>query len=456
MSSLSARLLASVSLLLVFFFGVTIVVLDSAFREAGEQAQEDILDGQLMTLLAEAEPNELGELEMPFELRELRFGNPGSGLYGALRDDSGTPVWASRSALGLDVPYGDIPAPGSDLFSRVQLEDGTPLMALSLSVQWELNSGELRPYTFSVAQSLDSFNAQLARFRRQLFTWFAAVALIMLFSISVVMRGLLRPLRQVEAEIREVEEGKRKALSDDLPTELSSVARNMNLLIGSERGRAERYRNTLDNLAHSLKTPLAAIRSLLGEQQASDMTAKLESQIERMNDIVRYQLRKPATLHGETLGVMSVDVKTELDRLVDGLAKVYRDKQPRIDLDIAAGIRFPGDSGDLLELAGNLLDNACKWCKEHVRLTVRELTGTASAAGDLQIIVDDDGPGIPDDAAEALLQRGMRLDESAPGHGIGLAVVKEIAASYGGTVRIDHSDLGGARISVDIRPGGKS
>ncbi len=187
-SSLSARLLISVSLLLVFFFGATIVVLNSAFREAGEQAQQDILDGQLMALIAAAEPNVDGELEMPPDLSEPRFGNLESGLYGALTDESNFPVWTSRSALGTYVPYGDQPGPGQRTFSRIELEDGTPLMALSLHVQWELASGDLKPYTFSVAQSLDSFNAQLAGFRRQLFTWFGAVALIMLFSISMVMR----------------------------------------------------------------------------------------------------------------------------------------------------------------------------------------------------------------------------------------------------------------------------
>lgn len=181
-SSLSARLLLSVSLLLVFFFGVTIVVLNSAFREAGEQAQEDILDTQLMALIAAAEPNEGGELEMPQDLSEPRFGNVGSGLYGQLTDDSNFPVWTSRSSLGIYVPFGDQPAPGQRTFSEIELEDGTPLMALNLHVQWELANGDLKPYTFSVAQSLDSFNAQLAGFRRQLFTWFGAVAMIMLFS----------------------------------------------------------------------------------------------------------------------------------------------------------------------------------------------------------------------------------------------------------------------------------
>lgn len=452
MSSLSARLLISVTLLLVFFFGVTIVVLDTAFREAGEQAQEDILDGMLMALIAEAEPNSRGELEMPLDLQEPRFGNLGSGLYGALFDNTESPVWTSRSSLGLNVPYGPSPDPGTNVFSRLRLEDGTPLMSLSLAVQWELNNGELKPYTFNVAQSLDSFNAQVASFRQQLFTWFAAIAVIMLTSISFVMRGLLRPLRQIESEISEVEEGRRQTLSDDFPTELTGVARNMNLLIGSERARSERYRNTLDNLAHSLKTPLAAIRTVLSEQQKSEMTERVESQIERMNDIVRYQLRKPATIHTETLGVAAVPVQHELGRLVDGLTKVYTEKSPEFELDVAEGIRFHGETGDFLEVAGNLLDNACKWCKQHVKLTIRPLEEGNIDSGGMVLTVEDDGPGIPEQSADALLRRGMRLDESAPGHGIGLSVVKDIAASYGGEVRIANSDLGGAAITVTIAP----
>ena len=452
MSSLSARLLISVSLLLLLFFGVTIAVLDIAFRDAGEQAQEDILDGHLMSLLAAAEPNIYGELQLPPDLPEPRFGNLESGLYGELRDDTGTPVWKSRSALGLELLYGEPPGAGNHQFSRLTLQDGTPLMALSLGVEWELTSGELKPYTFNVAESLDSYYAQLARFRRQLFGWFSAVALIMLFSISLLMRGVLRPLRQIEKEISDVEEGRRQQLSEGFPSELRGVASNMNMLIGSERARAERYRNTLDNLAHSLKTPLAAIRAVLSEQGGRTDTDRIESQIDRMNEIVRYQLRKPTTLAGDSLGVAGVPVASELQRLVDGLSKVYKEKDPRISLDVANGARFRGESGDFLELAGNLLDNACKWCNGRVELKVRPLDGATADSGRMRLTVSDDGPGIPEEAADVLLKRGMRLDESAPGHGIGLAVVKDIVASYGGEVSIERSALGGAEISVTIEP----
>lgn len=452
MSSLSARLLISVGLLLLFFFGATIAVLDMAFREAGEQAQEDILDGQLMALLAAVEPNLNGELEMPLDLPEIRFSNLDSGLFGELLDDSDSPVWRSRSSLGLAIPYGAPPLLGTHEFSRVTLEDGTPLMSLSLAVEWELPNDELRPYTFNVAESLDSFNAQLARFRQQLFGWFAAVALIMLFSISLAMRSALKPLRKIEEEISDIEAGRRQALSEGYPTELKGVARNMNVLVGSERARSERYRHTLDNLAHSLKTPLAAIRSVLSEQPSSVLTERIETQIERMNDIVRYQLRKPASYASKSLGLAPAMVEKDLKRLVDGLAKVYKDKSPEIRLDLASGTRFDGDSGDFLELAGNLLDNACKWCDSKVLLTIRPLEGFTADSGAMRMSVSDDGPGIPADVAEQLMTRGMRLDESAPGHGIGLAVVKDLAASYGGEVTIGASEWGGARISVTICP----
>ena len=296
--------------------------------------------------------------------------------------------------------------------------------------------------------SLDSFNAQVARFRRQLFTWFGAIAIILLFSMSLLMRGILRPLRQIEREIGEVEQGARQSLSEDFPSELSGVARNMNVLIGSERARSERYRQTLDNLAHSLKTPLAAMRSVLTQQKSPKLTDQLEPQIEQMTEIVRYQLRKPAATASDAIGATPVAMEAEIGRLVDGLGKVYNEKNPTIDMSITEDAEFRGDTGDFLELAGNLLDNACKWCNSRVSLTIRPV----NAEGGLHLTVDDDGPGIPEDAAEALLQRGTRLDESAPGHGIGLAVVRDIAESYGGEVSIDSSPFGGALITVVIPP----
>ena len=168
-----------------------------------------------------------------------------------------------------------------------------------------------------------------------------------------------------------------------------------------------------------------------------------------MDEIVRYQLRKPAAVRADNLALTLIPVKKEVERLVEGLRKVYHDKEPVIETDIDDEMQFRGDSGDFLEIAGNLLDNACKWCDRRVRMTVHPASGRGSD-GSMVLVVSDDGAGIPDEAAESLLQRGTRLDESTPGHGIGLAVVKEIAESYGGQLEITQSDLGGAEFRITI------
>ncbi len=452
MYSLSSRLLISVSVLLLIFFGATIAVLDTAFTEAGEQARRDVLGGHLVALLAAAEPDDDGELALPERLREPRFAQIGSGLYGEVRNAAGESVWRSKSALGFTIPAGVMPAIGIQRFERQRLADGTPLLTLSLTVDWEFDDGTSRPYVFKVSESLESFNAQVSGFRGQLFRWFAAVAATMLLAFSLLLRGLMKPLRKIETEISAIESGERASLSDQFPTELIGVARNMNLLIDSERARSDRYRFTLDNLAHSLKTPLAGMRALLGDSDREDFESRFNEQIDRMDEIVRYQLRKPATAARERLVLQAVQVNKEITRLVDGLAKVYRDKAPEIDVTVEPGMQFRGDSGDFLELAGNLLDNACKWCKRRVEIRVVPSVKSPAMASGMVLSVSDDGPGIPKESAEALLERGMRLDESTPGHGIGLAVVKDIAQSYGGTLSIEQSQMGGAMITVSIPP----
>ena len=453
MRSLNLRLLVSVSVLLLVFFGATIAVLDTAFTEAGEQARRDILDGHLVALLAAAEPGDSGDLMLPDRLREPRFERIGSGLYAELRDPESNVIWRSHSALGLEVPTGVVPELGNHLFARESLEDGTPLLSLSLAVQWEFDDGSLKSYVFKVAESLDSFNAQISGFRRQLFGWFAAVALTMLLAFSMLLRGLLKPLRQIETEITEIEEGNRVSLSGEFPTELTGVARNMNLLIDSERARSDRYRYTLDNLAHSLKTPLAAMRALLNDRQEENFGSRFNEQIDRMDEIVRYQLRKPAASVADNLVLQPVAVEKEVKRLIEGLSKVYHDKGPDFDVRIEKGMQFRGDTGDFLELAGNQLDNACKWCERRVRISIVPSVGARAIASGMVLTVSDDGPGSPKDAADALMDRGMRLDEATPGHGIGLAVVKDIARSYGGRLKIRRSEeLGGAEFMVSIPP----
>ena len=451
MQSLSARLLLAVSLLLLVFFGITIFLLDLAFRDAAERAIHDQLEVQLIVLLAAADVNDNGQLAMPEVLPEARFSTPGSGLYGEITDPAGARLWRSPSLVGSSLPESATLAPGRTAFERAATASGEPVFTMAMLVNFDLAGSQTTPLVFTAAESLAPYRSEIARFRRQLFGWFAALTVVLLGAQAALMRVLLQPLRRVEHEIAEVELGQRAELGRGYPAELRGVTANLNTLIAGDRARLDRYRHTLGNLAHSLKTPLAVMRSSL-EQDAD--RALLGTQVERMNEIVGYQLQRAAAWGGGvTLGRAPIEVAAVVRKLVGALQKVYADKHVRYGEEIDASARFYGEEGDLMELAGNLLDNAFKWCNGRVTLRAAPLAEAATRRAGLQLIVEDDGPGIAQAQRERVLERGARADERTPGHGIGLAVVHDIVRLHGGALEIARSELGGARVEVRLPAG---
>ena len=447
MRSLRLRLLAWTSLLLALSFALLGAVIDSGFEAALEQAQRDVLDSQIITVLAVAEPGDGDTLELPPDMPEARLNNPGSGLYATIRDETGATVWRSASAVALDfVPEPPMPEAGQRRVIRQTTPDGHALQTMTLGIFWLFDEERSRYFAVSVGESRDSIDAQLASFRGQLYLAFALIALLLLLAVAALLSWLLRPLGRIAREIRDVETGARAGLTADYPSELTGVARNLNRLLESETRRATRYQQTLSNLAHSLKTPLAAAQSLITERGGND--DPVSDQLERMQAIVRYQLARPAAAGGRLTGRGAVAVLPELQSLLDGLDKVYRDKRVSAEIDVDPALAFDGDRGDLVEVVGNLLDNAYKWCAKRV------LVSASVDAGRLTITVDDDGPGIAD--PEAALERGTRLDESTPGSGIGLAVANELVALYDGRLAIGRGVLGGARVSVSLPAGDRS
>jgi two-component system sensor histidine kinase PhoQ len=225
----------------------------------------------------------------------------------------------------------------------------------------------------------------------------------------------------------------------------------MNTLLASERRRVEHYRNTLGNLAHSLKTPLAVIRSTLSSGGAPVHGSVIDQQIGRMDAIVQHQLKRAAAAGGAVVGQAGVEVAPVLGELRAAMSKVYGHKDLMIEVSVPEEVRFAGDRGDLFELSGNLLDNACKWCRTHVRVSAgRQLDGAGRAL--LALAFEDDGSGIGIADRERILERGTRADEQVDGQGLGLAMVREIVGLYGGELTIGDSALGGARIEV-VLPG---
>jgi len=266
----------------------------------------------------------------------------------------------------------------------------------------------------------------------------------------LILRWLSQPMRRLVREIKQVEAGGRERLSENWPQELSAVTGNVNALLESERTRIKRYRDTLGNLAHSLKTPLAVMRqSLHGVAPAA--RSALDGEIERMSGIIEHQMKRVAASGGALLGQAPVNVAPLVAELRVALMKVYN-KDLLFENSVEAAAQFIGDRADLMELLGNLLDNACKWARSHVRIEATVDT-QASSRNALRLVIDDDGPGIAEADRARVLVRGGRADEATPGHGIGLAMVHDTVALYGGTMQIDASPLGGARFDLKL-PGG--
>jgi len=445
-SSLSTRLLVITAVMLVAAFGITIVVLDLVFKRSAEEALVDQLETQVTALIGAVEPDESGNLMIPQRLLEPRLGNPGSGLYAEILDASGLPLWRSPSAVGVDLATGATLNAGQRTLTRRDLADGTRALMLGVAINWELGPTATPAFQVFTAADLAASERQLGQFRRQLLGWFSGVMLVLLAALWLAIRFGLQPLRRMSGEIAEIEKGGRDALSEEYPRELEGVGRGFNTLLRSERQRMERYRTTMDDLAHSLKTPLAVVRNEV-EAVLPDR-ATLQAQVDRMQSVIDYQLKRAAAMGPRSLAARPVALAPILGELKASLRKIHRDKPVNCSLQVPDGSSYPAEQGDLYEILGNLLDNAWKWCRSEIVVTVQTGAG-------LEVVVADDGPGIPDDQTEAVLDRGRRADQrgDVPGQGIGLAVVREIVGLYGGSVRIGRSPLGGAEIVVHLPKG---
>ena len=443
MHSLSRRLLISVSVPLALFFGVMMLVLDTGFRQLSERSVQEVLDSEMVALIAAAEPQpDGGYAPTPNEL-DPRLATPRSGVYAEIR--SQLHQWRSPSTAGLDADFGPL-LPRTERTLDFATFGHERVAIESRAIQFEDDPNGTRGLTFSVAASLSPYEEQLWDFRRELVGWFIALMLLLLVTLAALLRWVLAPVRRMEREIHAVEEGRSDTLGAGYPRELSGVASNLNALLVGERKRVSRYRDTLGNLAHSLKTPLAVMRSSLPPAQSS---AGLSTEIDRMSGIIEHQLKRAAASGGALLGQAPVEVAQVAAELRGTLLRVHAGKDLSIELGIAANAQFIGDRSDLTELLGNLLDNACKWCRSRVLLRAAA-DDNAGPRERLQIVVEDDGPGISAEDRARVLERGVRADETVPGHGLGLAMVRDTVDMYGGRLTIDTSALGGARLTLKL------
>ena len=369
---------------------------------------------------------------------------PESGLYAGAR--TGTDRWLSPSTVGVEVPVEEIPvARGSEQFNAA--DSGRPWYIYRLGLGWETQAGEIVDLVVWVAEDGGRIAQAMATFRGDLWRWLALAALVLLLAQFVLLFQPLQILRRVAGEVGEIEAGQRERLGGRYPRELTPLTENLNALLATERANAEQYSRALGDLAHSLKTPLAVLNSELdaGERIGK---AELRETVAQMQARIRSELDRAARSGRRTM-LPRLAVAPLAESVVRSLRKLY--PAVRFELQVEASLQANVAERDLMEILGNLLENAAKYGESEVHTTL-EAHSTSRRRSGLRIMVDDDGAGLEDSRFAEMLKRGVRGDEIAEGQGLGLSIVQRIVDSYHGSIRGGPSPLGGLRVEVELKP----
>lgn len=391
---------------------------------------------------------ENGRLTLDEHLIPPIYQRPGSGHYFTLLDAHGaTP---SASSLGRTLPLPRTAGLDHAQMARAPSQPATrhtqrdilaspvargpePLLVL----RRDLPQGEI----LLLAESLDDLEAHLNSFRLRFVAVSLGLFLLLLAGQFLLLRWLLRPVRQLEKDTERLERGELQQLPEPVLNELRPLAGALNRLLERQARRLERSRNALADLAHALKTPLAALRQSLGTPLPSPAAEPLE----RIEEIIQRELRHARWSHGEAVGLAPLDAVPALHALLQTMRLIHRDRGVNFVMNAPEHLMLRMDREDLLELFGNLLDNAGKWAHSQVRLTVQPTHHGLTA------LIEDDGPGTDTERLNHDATRGQRLDESRPGHGLGLAIVRQIVAAHGGRLHFDRSrDLGGLCVALHL------
>ncbi|HEK1687838.1 TPA: histidine kinase [Pseudomonas putida] len=440
--SLRLRLMLAAALLALLFMLALLPALQKAFSLALQESIEQRLASDVTTMISAARI-EHGHLQMPELLPDERYNLPNMGLLGYIFDREGRLVWRSRATADKHINYQPRYDGRGNEFARIRQDDGDEFFVYDVEVK--LLGGKSAAFSIVALQPVREYQHTLDGLREKLYLGFGAALLALMVLLWAGLTWGLRSLRRLSRELDEVESGAREGLSREHPRELLRLTGSLNRLLHSEREQRQRYRDSLDDLAHSLKTPLAVLQGVgesMGQRSDEREQARvLQSQIERMSQQIDYQLQR-ASLRKSGLVRHKVRLAPVLDSLCNTLDKVYRDKRVTVTLNIPEQAWVPIEEGALLELLGNLLENAYRLCLGQVRVSLEQLPGQQV------LCVEDDGPGVPPGQRMRILQRGERLDRQHPGQGIGLAVVKDIIDSFDARLTLDDSPLGGAAFRI--------
>lgn len=438
MHSLRARLGAGLVASLIVVFVLQWLVVTTAMREVSERYVLTRIGHDMEALLAGLQPGAALSLD-PARIGPI-YQQPFSGHYFRIHAADSSIIRA-RSLWDQDLPAVDLPAGGRRVTELRGPQDQHLLM---FSRAYTLRDEKV---IISVAEDLTPLKADLADFNRSYALLSLAALGALLLVQGLIVRVGLRPLDRTRDDLKRLEAGEVAQLRDDVPREVQPLVRELNRMLAAMNERLRRSREALGNLAHALKRPLTLATQLADEPpvRGSPVREQLLGYTDTIGRLIDRELKR-ARLAGASSAARRFDFAEDLPPLIATLEALYRDKGLDIRTHVEAQASFAMEREDMLELLGNLLDNACKWARRVVRLTIK-------VDGDLRLQVEDDGPGCNADELSLLTARGVRLDENTPGHGLGLGIVRDIVSTYRGQLRFAHSEeLKGLAVRVVLPP----
>lgn len=447
--SLAFRVVAFSTVWAVLALIVISTVISTLYRQTSERGFTSLLSAHLFNLISAVGVDEKGALTGAPDLGDLRFLVPQSGWYWSVEPVSQVSGRLRSASMTGDVPAAPISTvPFSSDFRRTYEATGVAGEQLEVvESEFELDQRN-RVARFRVMGNRSELEEEIAGFNRRLFSYLTLFGLGMIAINAIAILLGLRPLGLVHEALSQVREGTAKRLDGNFPSEIEPLANETNALIENNRRIVERSRTQVGNLAHSLKTPLAVLlnegRALGGAKGKliENQAAGLQQQIEHYLQRARVAAQRDSVVY-----------RTPVAPLMQRMARVMEKLQPDMKLSMSsskAPLLFAGEKEDLEEILGNLLENAMKWGKSKVLLTAEPVVGRQADGGRLQLVIEDDGPGIPEEKTREALQRGKRLDETTPGSGLGLAIVADLVKEYGGQLRLEKAKLGGLRAVVEL------
>jgi signal transduction histidine kinase len=451
-SSLATRLFLSATAWVVVILVITGIILSSVYRSATERAFDRRLNLYLRTLVAEVAAPDTPDHEMQ-SLGEPLFELPLSGWYweiAPVEADKGE-VRASRSLWDKKLPK--LEDQGIELTPsgvRLGYVDGPEDQRLRM-VERPVDLGADGKFRVSVAGDATEIVEETRTFDYYLAGTFAALTVVLVLTTIFQVRFGLAPLKRISDALSDIRSGRAERLEGEFPVEIATLARETNALIDANRAIVERARTHVGNLAHAIKTPLSVIVNEAAGRAGDPFASKVLEQADVMRDQVAHHLERARIAARLTIVGTITEVAPAIEALRRTMEKIHRDRNIAIDVEADTTAKFRGEKQDLEEMAGNLVDNACKWADSRVFIEVL-VERDADAASKLRIIVDDDGRGLSAAERAQVSRRGQRLDETKPGSGLGLSIVVDLAALYGGSLTLGTAPIGGLRAEL-VLPG---